>query len=1219
MRLWKSVTASRVAEDQSNLEILAAGESWCQGAAWDCWHAGVKDFKSRGSMCCQKMAQVSRFIASGSERLLGTKLQSWCILARQSSDRRANTLKASTRGYRFEQRDILHKWSNHHVMSSGLRRSRRMIHRRQASSLARRTIASWRVIIAWASNLKLVLTSILSNQDVRLLRRVWLAMRIHQVEHKQTVQRFVAMVALRSALSMFQAKGMGKKTAMQKSVCRRFCTHRLQRRCGSVFLIWRQLLADCNDDVVTSVGVVFVVKKARHFLKEWRRELHRRQAQKWMSGVTVKVKLLKQRRRLSLLLALWCNCCRCKKRLGRVRGILANRRDVKWQQRALKALRNVVSMRLRRKRIAMQISIRSAGLTMQRALREWESSRNDLGNLVQMQSLLSHKCGMDLERRTFQVWYSQKEVILRSMHSAWWALAVGASLAASSSNCVSSRRRSCAATVAAFIVKRKGAHSAKVRMLLFRLLAAWRTLTMDRDVHSRVIRVLSCEPVQLQIFRMHACLSMWRCALNCRILLNAPLHLLRRSHDAKLAASALHSWGALTGYFRTLQFIFLRIWHQTRGRHMRASVRAWADCSLSCRLNRLKIKRGELNSMPTLPCLALQTLTLVRALAGAEKCVKTMWASMRVVWVHWIKVILARRCLVHTYSLARWGSVSRRTRRCFVLWHRSITTRPPKELQLSSSRLLEGDSAQGYDVWQDESSETDIDEDDGGETGRHVNPRDDDSSDQDHQKKQHNDSQEASEPTSPQPKPVIISGIDKMPSFPGVDAGYSRSHSRVNVPVREVIFFEGQSSQDKPASAFEAPKVRFRTLPRLPSPKDSSLAIPRFATWLSQEQRLSAVQATFAKRSNARAISTVFWVWASLVAAHLAAHCAFESKLFLSRQRIFGGYVEDMRAAAPGLQHKILTRCKAEIFEFWSCQVTFATTARIKIKRALERCTQHLLKLATRIWIRHYLRMHVLRTSVCRTENKCRRHQLERALDAWICRVDSCTTSLREAAKAWTRRGLCLVSMALRAWKLLRQIQHVLDNARMLHSQRVQQRLLLDAVLRWQEWLESRKVLMDCCQAIIKRRYRACFFLVWRSFQGVDEVAGHYKTVAVSRIVRFARSLRMKRSLSSWHRHVQNGGEARHSVQLAHYRRARAMFQDIRHFMVRNSLLAFLSQHLARISRRRSLSRAMCQWRTQLELRQQGPYLVKERISEVYLSLSPFPRTYRDSPSMPRI
>jgi hypothetical protein len=110
----------------------------------------------------------------------------------------------------------------------------------------------------------------------------------------------------------------------------------------------------------------------------------------------------------------------------------------------------------------------------------------------------------------------------------------------------------------------------------------------------------------------------------------------------------------------------------------------------------------------------------------------------------------------------------------------------------------------------------------------------------------------------------------------------------------------------------------------------------------------------------------------------------------------------------------------------------------------------------------------------------------------------------------------------------------------------------------------------------------------------------------------------MQRSLFSWHRLVMNGGEVRHAVKLAHFRRARKCFQDFRSFMAARALRTRLGKFLAFCCYRRRTWRAVEAWKEVLDTRgvpapyvkEPAPYVVKERISDVYLSLSPYPKTF---------
>ncbi|MFN9900952.1 MAG: hypothetical protein ACK55Z_19660, partial [bacterium] len=102
---------------------------------------------------------------------------------------------------------------------------------------------------------------------------------------------------------------------------------------------------------------------------------------------------------------------------------------------------------------------------------------------------------------------------------------------------------------------------------------------------------------------------------------------------------------------------------------------------------------------------------------------------------------------------------------------------PQKEMKSSSSRLLDGDAKQGYKVWNNDSSETDIDEDDDDNSHHGQNPSgdsgDSDGDDDFDDKASTQASSVRSDSAQPSSRPVYISERAKAPSFRDAD----RTHS----------------------------------------------------------------------------------------------------------------------------------------------------------------------------------------------------------------------------------------------------------------------------------------------------------------------------------------------------------------------------------------------------------------------------------------------------------
>jgi len=706
---------------------------------------------------------------------------------------------------------------------------------------------------------------------------------------------------------------------------------------------------------------------------------------------------------------------------------------------------------------------------------------------------------------------------------------------------------------------------------------------------------------------------------------------------------------------------------------------------------------------------------------GAEKCVRTFWVAIRITFLHWVKVILHSRCVLHTFALARRSSRRARTRRMFTAWRGMSLHAPPKEMVLSSSLLLEGNSAQGYDAWEDESSETDIDEDNDGDKGCDTQDPQHDSSDSGAEDKEDpHDKSDEREPSSP--RPVVISGIDKMPSFPNLDGGRKSFDASVDAPVREVLYFSAQPSLQVTQEISNTPTVRFRALPKLAFPSPSRLSIPRYVTWLSEDDRLSIARKKFVERGAVRACAGLFYLWAAAAAAQVANASLLDAKLAVARMLLLGsslGTAEDICAGASGLKDRISARCIASHFNDWAEEVAkqrsmrrkcstildreskmwtrlvfmewlmqakltktmknksmwltnkdakmhktqsferwreasdhvktmrlkcrnFVTrdgkvclrqgfarwllqtqctkTMKGKVAAVLSHCMQHVRGLVFHCWFEYHLRLRHLCEGAFLATAKGQRHRVQSIFSSWHGLVSFRKVALRRVQMAFSRQVSSLLAHVMREWQRHRDRRLDLDGMRKLLTDRWQRRRLTDVVSIWYELMGVRCREQARCKVVVDRRFRRCFFLVWRGFQGAAEVRDCCTALAGSRLRRFARCLCLKRSLFSWHRHMQNGGEARFHVRLAHYRRARAIFQDLRHALVRKNLLCFLSSHMGRLTCRRALSRSLSHWRRLVSARPQGPYMVRDHISEVYLSLSPFPtRSYTNSPSIPRI
>ena len=168
------------------------------------------------------------------------------------------------------------------------------------------------------------------------------------------------------------------------------------------------------------------------------------------------------------------------------------------------------------------------------------------------------------------------------------------------------------------------------------------------------------------------------------------------------------------------------------------------------------------------------------------------------------------------------------------------------------------------------------------------------------------------------------------------------------------------------------------------------------------------------------------------------------------------------------------------------------------------------------------------------------------------------------------------------------------------------------------------------CIGVVDRKFMRCFFLVWREFMSVSEIKAYIAGVAKMRLARFARCFLIRHALFSWHRLVKNCGQARHELMLAQYRRIRTLFQDFRHFLAKRALRTRLGGYLVTCHRARRIRRAWQVWTDGfiqdrfvdnsrpytygMAKEPMGVFDEKTKLSEAYLALSPFPRTYARGP-----
>jgi hypothetical protein len=1001
----------------------------------------------------------------------------------------------------------------------------------------------------------------------------------------------------------------------------------------------------------------------------------------------------------------WHQRCRRETLRQRVLSTVVCRKKSREKRHVMEGWWTAVRQRIRGKRIQMKMGISSAGHVLERVLHNWRACKNNSYSMMQMHALVYYKCGMELEARIFHEWHARKDFAMQTVSAAWASLAVGLHL--TMKHVMSSMRRP--RTLASFIVNRTRVVNGRLRSKVMSIVVAWHVFT----IYQNMTEILSCQLTHMRSVRMRSCMNIWKAARNYRAALNAPLVMIRRARESRLSSTIVRNWQSTIAYFKALCNVYRTTTLNTEYKLKARVFLGWRHVSHANRVMHLKIRRS------------------------AEKCVKNLWVGIRIVWIHWIKVILAERRLLHTRKITRRRRVYACVRRHFACWRTTMfrkkirgQVQPKKEIKSSTSRLLEGDAKQGYKVWDNDSSETDIDEDDDDNSHHGQNPSgdsgDSDGDDDFDDKASTQASSVRSDSAQPSSRPVYISERAKAPSFR--DANRTHSPHVVNERLWRIA---GSERSPEPALALvpmakptvvisaSPSSVRFRKSPSPDRVPLSQHAIG-WQTWVPPHERLTLIAATYSRRHEVRAVYSFFALWAADTQLSLATTHRLSCILSLARQRILGGgSIEAACAAAPMLQVKRRARCVALHFELWvdvaerqkrlqrHSSTWFAKSGgrrrlgtyfvawqrlqegeKAKKRKALLivlHCNEAALRLSFSTWIS----WNTARSSLSRTSAKVAERMLlsrmrlcferwgEDAADkrtarrkftaimldtelkfvsahflAWSheAHVVACagrksqrknarhiSTHMRKMLTRWyelvskkkasRRRLLRLISknnhhkflLTWGAWRDEVRRAMELDDTGQCVRRRSTSRMLANSFCKWLVMADDERRKKSRFSTAVNRKFQRCFFLVWRHFMGVTEVKGYSVAVAASRLHRFFRCLLMQRSLFSWHRLVMNGGEVRHAVKLAHFRRARKCFQDFRSFMAARALRTRLGKFLAFCCYRRRTWRAVEAWKEALDTRgvpapyvvkEPAPFVVKERISDVYLSLSPYPKTF---------
>ena len=1268
-------------------------------------------------------------------------MSAWRTLTSEACACRARFMQARDRACKSLRWDACLGWMHVCAKRRVLLRSQRLITRRRFASLSRKSIALWRMTIAWIVSLKLSIRTVIQSQIGLLIKRAWTAWRLGDAESQHVGQQWTRILLVCSTGVFYDRKTRGRIRAIRWAVGKRCYSDSCKRHFQRAFDGWKETVASyiCDyhmrvpamlgpGDVVVGVSTLYIVRRARRFILEWFKTVRTCHSHRQRALKATQLDRFRQRGVLIRLMCAWHQRCRSETLRQRVLSTVVRRKKARQKHHVMEGWWTAVRQRIRGKRIQMKMGIRNAGHVIERFLHIWRACKNKSYSMMQMHALVYHKCGMELEARIFHEWHARKRIVMQTVSAAWASLAVGLRL--STKDVMSSMRRP--RTLASFIVNRTRVVSGRLRNKVMSIVVAWHVFT----IYQNMTAFLSCQLTHMRSVRMRACMNIWKAARNYRAALNAPLVVISRARESRLSTTIMRNWQSTINYFKALCNVYRTTTLKTEHKLKARVFLGWRHVSHTNRVMHLKIRRS------------------------AEKCVKNLWVGIRIVWIHWIKVILAERRLLHTRKITRRRRVYACVRRHFACWRTIMFSKifrgqlqPQKEMKSSSSRLLDGDAKQGYKVWNNDSSETDIDEDDDDNSYHGQNPSgdsgDSDGDDDFDDKASTQASSVRSDSAQPSSRPVYISERAKAPSFRDADrthsthvvnerlwlvAGSDRSPEPALALVPHVVNerlwrVAGSDRSPEPALALvpmtkpnvvigaSPSSVRFR---RSPSPDRVPLSQHAIGwqTWVPPHERLTLIAATYSRRHEVRAVYSIFALWAADTQLALATTHRLSCILSLARQRILGGgSMEAACAAAPMLQVKNRARCVSLHFELWvdvverqkwlqrhfstllsksgrrclgTCFIawqrlqegekakkrkallilfhynetalrrSFSTwkswnRARIglrftiaKVAERMQLCRMRLcfeywgedaadkrtarrksaaIMLDTELHIvaAHFLawshEAHVVACAGRKAQRKSARHismHMRKILTRWYELVSKNRASRRRILRLMSRNNHYKFLLTWGAWRNEVQRAIELDNTGQRVRRRSGRRMLSNSFCKWLVMADDERRKKSRFSTAVSRKFKRCFFLVWRHFMGVTEVKGYSVAVAESRLHRFSRCLLMQRSLFSWHRLVMNGGEVRHAVKLAHFRRARKCFQDFRSFMAARALRTRLGKFLAFCCYRRRTWRAVEAWKEVLDTRgvpapyvkEPAPYVVKERISDVYLSLSPYPKTF---------
>jgi len=1368
MCAWMSLTAMRIVAHEIQNQTITQRESTSERGVFSHWHRVQIWQKNKTQVIVRKINWCSTAAIAAVDRHMQRAVHVWRVLSVDSVVRHLRLIKLQRRGRTNLERSALFRWMHCLVMRRRSRRAHGLICRRWMSNVSRQNVAVWRMTITWILTLKLALKTIVNNQIVRMFRRIWTSWRLGQGECKRMRRQWTGMLMTSSAILGHDQKTRGKNQAMQNAVCKRYRKGCCKRHFRNVFDSWKDLVASYigdyhlntpttlgRGDVFVHVATLYVVTRAKHFIAEWRRTVHTGQRHRHRTYAAGKLGQLRHASVLQQQLLFWHEMVRHKSHHGRILSIVAQRLEIRCKHWVLRRWVPHHMEHIRLKRIQMKMQIRTSGLIVDKVLRHWRGYINQTGSLLQIQSIIHHRCGMELESQSFHLWHTRKEAILRTIHSAWASLAIGISLMAKPG------RRPL--TLASFIRKRKKVSYRRLNKRVLHLIMSWHALRVNQEAQAHIVAILSCQPTQVRLVRMCSFLNTWKVARNYGIAARAPLEMTRPGHKFRLCVSCFHQWLLLTSYLQALRASYRNLVIKIEGRWTYRILAAWQHLARTNCTMRLKIKRS------------------------AEMCVKYLWVSLRIVCLHWIKVIQSQRRLVHTSAIARRASVRTFARRHFTGWRGILWARlmlrsgaAPKEME-ASSRMLQGDAERGYQVWNQDSSETDIDAD-SHEENDHDDDNDDYNNDGRNAKTERGESRKDSSggddndnhhfdevssivssvksnshnhaPTTP----VYISEKAQMPTFEKFHVGYQPSF--LNDELREVAavatpneatpfpganvarmvsaspgsihFREGLSSTCVPLSHITyvpLSHITYVPLSHITYVPLSQRTIG-WQTWVPENERLAHIAATFARRQALRAMCSVFALWAAVTQVGIASTHQLSCILSISQQRILGGHASpgEICAAAPMLRSKIVARSLVLLFDLWAGVLAFRKmlrnrmrpfsgkqcclnvsryffawltltnkdqhkAAKRKVALLLGYSHEHMLllvfsgwKLRTRHRVlllhrestvkerlhRDHLGHHFLRwveasgskesvqnkhsvqhkdsvqhkhlaiawsssrnalvlhfiawmdkvqhtvTVNSKVQRKQRRSQSQRkqqVLVTWYEVTTNHKASRRKAMSIFTRKYLYVLVIFWGAWLDQSSRAVELDSMGLHVLKRSVHRLRSDAFSSWMTVTQDAAAKRKRLATTVDRKFQRCFFLVWRHYMGVTEVLGYSMAVATMRLQRFIRCFCMRRALFKWHRHVNNGHQVLHALRLACFRRVRKLFQDFRYFMASRALRTRLGNYITSCRFIRCKRNCFVLWKGGTDDRLRGAYLVQDRLSEVYLSLSPFPKTF--APSRP--